>query len=144
MLSNIPLAATTFKLSKQDRLAKPKHIKILFREGKSFKISPFRVFYVKKIQETFSSNKVLFSVSKKRIRSAVKRNRIKRLLREAYRINKWILNLPDLKDSGVSFVFLIGYVYNGNGEEIRHTVFNEAVAASLQHLRTLLNGAKFL
>ncbi|WP_339044171.1 ribonuclease P protein component [Cardinium endosymbiont of Tipula unca] len=142
MLPNDPLAETTFKLSKQDRLIKPKHIKILFREGKSFKVSPLRVFYIKKSQATFSNNKVLFSISKKRIRSAVKRNRIKRLLREAYRINKWILNSPGLRDSG--FVFLIGYVYNGNGEEIHHTVFNKAVIASLQHFRVLLNGKNFL
>lgn len=39
-------------------------------------------------EDLTSYPQVMFSVSKKKFKSAVKRNRIKRLMKEAYRLNK--------------------------------------------------------
>ncbi|WP_255414882.1 ribonuclease P protein component [Cardinium endosymbiont of Culicoides punctatus] len=127
-----------FKLSKRDRLVDPKHIKMLFKEGRSFKIPPLKVFCVKKSREIISNDKVLFSVPKKRICSAVKRNKVKRLLREAYRINRRILAPSYVGNEENKFVILIGYIYHEDEKEIQQSMLNDAVIASLKHLKALL------
>jgi len=48
---------------------------------------------------------VLVSVSKRRVRHAVDRNRVKRLIREAYRLNKHIL-WDALKERHMALAFL--------------------------------------
>lgn len=131
------------KLPKQNRVTSRQHISMLFQEGMSLSRYPFKVFYVKKKSAEFLNHKVLFAVSKKRIRSAVQRNRIKRLLREAYRINKYILDFSS-DASGCKFVFLIGYVYNGSREVGDYSVFHRAVVSSLHYLGALLDQDKSL
>lgn len=112
---------------------------MLFQEGHTFKLHPCSVFYLPKRRELFLCNKVLFAVSKRILRSAVQRNSVKRLIREAYRINKYILD-DALATTGSRFVFLIGYVYTGKEEEIHYPILNRAVVKSLQHFSGLLNG----
>ncbi len=74
-------------LPKTQRLFKKKAIIALFDKGKGFNFYPFRVI----INVTTPENndeaipRILISVSKKRFRRAIKRNRIKRLVREAWR-----------------------------------------------------------
>ncbi len=73
-------------LSKNERLKSRKSIELLFQEGKSFAKFPIRVVY--NLQEPSKDNvPVLFgvSVSKRNFKTAVHRNRIKRLMREAFR-----------------------------------------------------------
>ncbi|WP_243018496.1 MULTISPECIES: ribonuclease P protein component [Candidatus Cardinium] len=125
------------KLPKCNRLTNPKDIRMLFEEGKAYKLPSCTLFYLQKKQELFLSNKVLFAVSKRKIRSAVQRNKIKRLLREAYRVNKYMLD-DFLNTTSAKLVFLIGYVYTGTEEEIHYPILNRAVISSLQHLMALL------
>lgn len=74
--------------SKKDKLKSKKQIDRLFDEGKTFSVFPLRLVYM----STPNSNGVLVkagvSVSKRNFKKAVDRNKIKRLLREAYRLNK--------------------------------------------------------
>lgn len=77
-------------LGKKERLKSEKIIKKLFDEGSSVGQFPLRLFYIEHDFEEDLKFKVAVSVSKKTIKSAVKRNRVKRLLREAYRLNKSI------------------------------------------------------
>jgi ribonuclease P protein component len=50
---------------------------------------------------------ILVSVSKKRFKRAVKRNRIKRQVREAYRKNKHrLLNFLDERNDGMAIAFI--------------------------------------
>ena len=77
--------------TKDERLCKKILIAKLFREGHSFFLFPFRVIY---LQTTFVENypvQLLISVPKNNFRKAVQRNRLKRMIREAYRTNKEIL-----------------------------------------------------
>lgn len=76
---------------KSERLCLQKQINRLFTEGKSFLVYPFKVVYYLD-DESSSRIQVAISVSKKYSKRAVKRNRVKRLTREAYRLNKSLLH----------------------------------------------------
>lgn len=76
-------------LPKEQRLHKKKEIEQLFEKGKGFNFYPFRVVvYLHDAEEDTSIPRLLVSVSKKRFHHAVKRNKVKRLVREAWRKNK--------------------------------------------------------
>lgn len=78
-------------LSKPERLNKKLVIDRLFAGGnKSLLAYPLRVVYMP-VEAGGERASVLVSVPKKRFRRAVKRNRVKRQVREAYRKNKYTL-----------------------------------------------------
>lgn len=82
-----------FKLPKEEKLKHKKDIGLLFEKGKWKTCDNLRIITLnldKKPQEDFSfdNQKVGVSVSKKYFKKAHDRNRIKRLLRECYRLNK--------------------------------------------------------
>ena len=98
---------------KSERLNSKLIIDKLFAGGNSsFTVFPLRVVYMK-TKKTVSGNgqtipaSILISVPKKRFHHAVDRNRVKRLVRESYRLNKSILweALED-KDYGVTLAFV--------------------------------------
>jgi len=73
---------------KPEKICNQKQIDRLFKEGKSLKSGLFRLLYVETEVEDVSPVQVLIAVPKKNLRHAVTRNRMKRLIREAYRLNK--------------------------------------------------------
>ncbi len=88
-----------FSFSKDERITNKKVIQKLFESGKKISLSPFIVKYI--FEKNERQNKVLISVSKSKIKSSVKRNLLKRRIREAFRLNK---NL--IKGFGYSFAFV--------------------------------------
>lgn len=75
-------------LHKVERLDKKKIIEKMFAGGsRSFSLFPLRVVYLP-VEELEADASILISVSKRRFKRAVKRNRVKRQIREAYRVNK--------------------------------------------------------
>ena len=75
-------------LRKSERLDKKKVIEKMFAGGShSVSIFPLRVVYLQ-VEELEATASILVSVSKRRFKRAVKRNRVKRQIREAYRVNK--------------------------------------------------------
>lgn len=100
-----------FKLPKEEKLKQKKEIGLLFEKGKWKTIDNLRVITInldKKPQEdfSFSNQKVGVSVSKKLFKRAHDRNRIKRLLRECYRLNKEIF-VEKFGTNSLSMVFWI-------------------------------------
>ncbi|HKH60488.1 MAG TPA: ribonuclease P protein component [Flavitalea sp.] len=83
--------AKTFTLGKNERLKQRKFIEQLFREGKSFSVFPFRIYY-SFMEELTSPLQAGFSASTRNFKRAVDRNRIKRITKEAYRLQKNKLN----------------------------------------------------
>ena len=75
---------------KHERLHGRNAFQKLFSEGKVFYCYPFKCVYLWGEGENFSA-KMAVSVSKKKFKRAVDRNRIKRLIKESYRLEKAIL-----------------------------------------------------
>lgn len=74
---------------KYERLCKENDIQALFDKGEGFSVYPFRVIMkFHRDKERPVTVRLLVSVSKKRFHHAFKRNRVKRLMREAWRKNK--------------------------------------------------------
>jgi len=78
----------SFSYPKKEKLKSQKLIEQLFSEGKSVSAYPLRMVYLKTEFEDNTQFKTGVSVSKRNFKKAVHRIRIKRLLREAYRLNK--------------------------------------------------------
>ena len=77
-----------FTFNKKDRLKSQKLIEKLFLEGKSVTSFPLKLIYLKTEVAGDHTIKAGVSVSKRNFKKAVDRNRIKRLLRECYRLNR--------------------------------------------------------
>jgi ribonuclease P protein component len=81
-----------FTLGKNERLKSRKLIEQLFKEGKSFTVQPYKIYYLidkaHNIQHSIFNIQFTAGVSSKNFKKAVHRNRIKRLTREAYRLQK--------------------------------------------------------
>ena len=90
-----------FTLSKEERLCSRKALEELFEgSNKSMLAYPIRAVF-QKTEE--AGIRIMVSVSKRFFKRAVKRNRIKRQLREAYRLNKHLLKPAS---GGINIAFL--------------------------------------
>jgi ribonuclease P protein component, eubacterial len=102
---NIPLKQR-FTLSKKERLCSEKEIETLFSSGERFLSFPLQVVYARTEKKGVEAS-VLFSVSKKRFKRAVHRNRIKRLMRECFRLNKQPLyELLEGREAGLNIAII--------------------------------------
>ena len=117
--------AMRLKFPKREKLKSRKIIASLFSEGKSVSKFPVRLIYLP--IEDLSLNKAAFSVPKRRFKLAVDRNRIKRLMREAYRKHKGALN----SNKGGNFALLFLYIGKDDGE---FGEIDKAIAALLKKL----------
>ncbi|AKK72395.1 ribonuclease P [Chryseobacterium gallinarum] len=78
-----------FKYTKAEKLKKNNEISLLFEKGKWKTSGNLRIIILKdKPALPVESSKFGVSVSKRYFKKAVHRNRLKRLLRECYRLNK--------------------------------------------------------
>ena len=100
---------STFSFKKAERLKSDKIIGRLFnREGQSFGRYPFRVVWLETELDSPYPIQFALSVPKRRFPKAVDRNRIKRQVREAYRLHKHLL-YAHLKPKGKQCAMMILY-----------------------------------
>lgn len=96
-----------YTLSKEERLSWKRYIDLLFEKGQSFIAFPLRVVYLPMEEEMRAPVSMMISVPKKKFKRAVKRNLIKRQVREAYRVHKYDLIEPlTEKNKGMLVAFL--------------------------------------
>ncbi len=94
--------------SRKGKLKSKKLIEQLFQEGSSVSVFPLRLMYMKTVFDDGSDIKAGVSVSKRHFKSAVDRNRIKRLIREVYRLNKLLY----FNNFSTQCAFMILYIGN--------------------------------
>ena len=99
-----------FTLEKEDKLKSRKLIEQLFSEGDRVKSFPFHMVFLPINHKNNTTLQVGFSVPKRNIKLAVDRNRIKRIMREAYRKNK------NLFSEGLTEKFIFMIVYTARKE----------------------------
>ena len=111
-----------YTLGKKERLNSKTLIERLFSGGsKSFPAFPLRVVYmsVEPVEEDMAAASILISVPKKRFKRAVKRNLVKRQVREAYRKNKHLL-LDALASQNkrliIAFIWLDNHIHSSAEE----------------------------
>ena len=79
-----------FSFSKDEMITQKKVIEYLFNSAKKLSVYPFDIRFYENKKDNI--NRVLISVPKGKIKNSVKRNLLKRRIREAYRLNKNILS----------------------------------------------------
>jgi ribonuclease P protein component len=123
-------------LGKYERLKRRKAIEQLFRKGKHFSVFPLRVSYAF-IPYIETSLQAGFSASSRSFGKSTDRNRIKRLMREAYRVQKHELQQATLqKDLKLALFFV--YV----GKELPDlATLSEKIGVILQRLTGIVNEA---
>lgn len=102
----------------------------LYTQGSAFIAYPFRVVYMLDDNDSEVAARVLISVPKKKFKRAVKRNRIKRLIRESYRKNKSLL-IDQLNERGLRVQLAFNYVAD---EELDVTTFEKKMKLALTKL----------
>ena len=99
--------AKTFSYGKEEKLKSRKLIEELFAGGRQFSVFPLKVIF-KIVKEPLDFPvKTGVTVSGKNFRKAVHRNRIKRILREAYRTEKLPLHTAIESTNRQIAVFII-------------------------------------
>lgn len=110
-----------FTLQKKERLNSKIIIEKLFSGGsKSLPAFPLRIVYMLIEEDDYPTLSILISVPKKRFKRAVKRNRVKRQIREAYRKNKFILKdvlNKENKKAAIAFIWLGNELYESSDIE---------------------------
>jgi ribonuclease P protein component len=93
------------KFGKEERLCSATDIQTLFDEGKQIFRHPVKLIWMPVFSSEKQEIKVLISVSKRNFKHATDRNRIKRVLREIYRMHKSLL-YNDLKDKSLHIAII--------------------------------------
>jgi ribonuclease P protein component len=101
--------------SKPERLSSRKSVEKLFSSGNRLFHFPFMLIWRDSAGDERYPVKILIGVSRRKFRKAVDRNRVKRLIRECYRINKHILtgNLTrQNRNIEMAIVYTAGQIYD--------------------------------
>ncbi len=127
--------AAVYSYNKSEKLKSRKALNELFTKGRSFSVFPVKVFYMPLPEAIADPVKAGVGVSARIFKKAVDRNRIKRLLRECYRLNKLSLHASIAKSGKKTAVFFLyigrempEYVFLNEKMQIILTKLEQAIA----------------
>ncbi len=126
LVTDLAKNSLKFTFPKRERLHSKKLIEELFNKGSYFYLYPIRLAYMESPPEQ-SASQAMFSVPKKRFKSAVARNRIKRQMREAYRLNKHRVGAK---------AYNIALIYTAD-KQLPSSIIHKRVGKLLDKLNTL-------
>jgi ribonuclease P protein component len=118
----------TYTLRRHERIKSRKKIELLFREGKHLNLNPLNITYILTEEKGLQ---VGVGAGKRFFKKAVHRNKIKRLLRESWRLQKNVL-AEKIQDSQKGLAVFVVYT----GKEIPS--FSEISSLVKQVLERLL------
>jgi ribonuclease P protein component len=130
-----------YKFKKEERLKSPAEINDLFTNCRSVLCNPLKVIY--KVTPCSSREnehetgktpyplQVLITVSSRKFRNAVDRNRIRRKIREAYRLNKHSINAENENHVNLK----LGIIYIGENKDPDYSVIESALLECIVKLR---------
>ena len=120
---------------KTERVKEYGLIKELLKFKNSFKSDSFIISYIFGNKKKINKNKILISVPKKNIKNAVDRNRIKRLIRESYRLQKSITNKIILHNKNLAILL----VYSSSKTNVTFKEIFDKINLILQSLKKKQN-----
>jgi ribonuclease P protein component, eubacterial len=123
-------------LKKVERLCSLKEIQELLKKGNTIYNYPFKVVFISynaNPQKEDSYNSIVVSVPKRNFKRAVKRNLLKRRIRESYRLNKNILSGD--KKINVMFVYI-------SKEVLPYNIIEVKIKEILQKITDIVNERK--
>ena len=124
-----------YTLGATERLKSRKLIELLFKQGKSFSVFPFRVVWQYQPAPATILLQAGFTASARNFKKAVDRNRIKRLMKEAYRLQK--NNLQQQLETGEKQLAVF-FIYVGK-EIPAHLLVVEKMNLVLKRLQKMIH-----
>jgi len=120
---------------KSERLASHTVIDEIFSTGKELKKFPFLLKYIYSTEKQENPTQIVISVPKRKAKHAVDRNRLRRQIKEAYRLNKSEFQTY-FEKSGTSVVLFL--IYTGKEKE-EYAFLEEKLKLILKELITKLS-----
>ncbi len=115
-------------LSSNERIKHSNEITTLIRQGQAFFLAPFKVYYSWGQASEEPNVRAAFAVPKRKFGKAVKRNKLKRLSREGFRVQKSVLGqFAYKKGEHVRVLFMYQQTKELSYKEI-YTAIGESIA----------------
>lgn len=124
--------------TKKEIVSGKTRIEKIFASGRAFLIYPFRVVYLEYDVNDNVAPSLLISIPKKRLKRATDRNRMKRLAREAYRLNKGRLILDNIPE-GVGVDIAVIYVAD---KLLPYYMVEKSIIRALQEISKRINSSQ--
>jgi len=130
------VSSSSFTFKKSERLKKRKYIEALFSTGKALSHFPLKCLFI--IYEKDNTDELLqfgISVPKRKFKTAVERNLLKRRCREAWRLNKNELQTSLQQNNIKMHVF---FIYQSH-KALPYATFDNAMKKIIPQLITAIN-----
>lgn len=117
--------------NKQERLCSKKQMDLLFSSGKHQMVYPVKMVWLQTPVNLKHPAQAMFVVPKRQFKRAHDRNKLKRRMREAYRLNKNLFyEVLDQSNRKI----ILAFIYTGK-EAAEYAVIEKAIVKQLQNFK---------